>query len=108
MKYFLICLVLLLGVAYITNPDEDDHEEKIEEVLNKTVDSMSSEMSIKFGNFVGLELLKSLATQEGAAAMIESKNYLFFSLTQVKISESTRLTIGIGAFGGVKTFVNFI
>ena len=78
LKWLLLGLVVLLAIAYFSNPEEDDHITG----LKKTAKELRVKVREK---------------------TIDVDNYKIFSLTKVKVNGEEKV-VGIGAFGKVWYF----
>ena len=78
LKWILIAVVVVIAIAYFSNPDESNHKSSLKEIGQK--------LDIK---------IKDDA--------IEVDDYKVFSVTKVKVNGKEKIT-GIGAFGKVWHF----
>ena len=81
LKWLLIGIVVILAIAFFSNPDESHHKKGLKE--------WTKNLKVK--------------VEDDA---IKVDNYKVFSLTKVKIDEKEKIT-GIGAFGKVWYFDDF-
>ncbi len=77
-KWILIGLVIVLAIAFFSNPDESNHKKKFKEIV--------SNLPIK--------------VKDDA---IHVDNYKVFSLVKVKV-KGEKKTVGVGAFGKIWYF----
>lgn len=87
-KKYLILLILI--VAFATNPGEEKHKEAVKAKVNSIVMPVDAS-----GYQAGNAYIDQLVTTH-----VGSSNYLLFSTTEVTWNDETR-TIGFGAFGNV-------
>ena len=78
LKWILIAIVVVVAIAYFSNPDESNHKRSLKEIGQK--------LNVK---------IKDDA--------IQVDDYKVFSVTKVKVDGKERIT-GIGAFGKVWHF----
>jgi len=78
LKWLLIAIVVVLALAYLSNPDESNHKRSLKEITSK--------LDIK--------------VKDDA---IQVDDYKVFSVTKVKVNGEEKIT-GIGAFGKVWHF----
>lgn len=102
----LLILILLIGVAVYTNPNQSQHREavkaKIKSHLQKSVeentsglDNLLGGMAQSFGMLVGGAVVDGLVSN-----LINTENYVVFSVTKLSWEGKTH-RIGIGIFGNV-------
>ncbi|HEY0653529.1 MAG TPA: DUF4359 domain-containing protein [Chryseosolibacter sp.] len=106
MKISLIIVVILLGAALLTNPSKSDHTQAVKDMIaeklnNAMVDGISTSKNTweAAGSVIGMSLGMGFVNTF-LENMVFRKNYLLFSLTEIRFQGKSR-TIGVGAFGNV-------
>jgi len=90
MKMSLFLIVILLFIAFITNPEEREHERAFREYV---ADATNSNNPI----FDGLYYVF-------AKEVVSRKNYWLFSITVISSVDGASAPIGFGMFGKVVIF----
>ena len=98
-SYFvLLILVALVVLAYITNPDEHQHQAAAKEKLHKVAENLLAKYGIEPGFISGLGID---ITDQFVDKLIESHitvdNYFLFSTTNIEWEGQSQI-IGIGIF----------
>lgn len=78
LKWFLIGLVVVLAIAYFSNPDESNHKKKFREIVNNLPVKVKDDA-------------------------IQVDDYKVFSLVKARV-KGEKKTVGIGAFGKIWYF----
>jgi hypothetical protein len=106
-KHFIfIGIAIVLLLAIITNPNVDDHKEKVkskihahlQESIAKDINKPDTDWAKAgelFGNMFGEVMVNNIVN-----TMVTTNNYIFFSTTNISLEGKTK-TIGLGVFGNV-------
>jgi hypothetical protein len=105
------CLLAILIIAWITNPNADLHRATASNELNKLIEEVKDDLhpkkkiwkilkEVSFGISNGL-------LQDQIQKSISSDDYLICSVTKIQL-KNRRVTIGFGAFGTVWLFTDVI
>lgn len=93
------CLLVFIAIAiiaFVTNPSERTHRENALELLQEYG---GDEFGINSDYLpVAKELIGADSVDEVIASYINRKNYLFFSLTEIKIGDRSEI-VALGLFG---------
>lgn len=108
MKSLIVIVVLIIFVAVLTNPTQDEHREAVKNrlmaVLQKEIKNSSTNAN-EVGQAVGV-MLGGLIANGLINNLISADNYVLFSITKMTWEGEERL-LGIGAFGNVFFFNQF-
>lgn len=98
----ILIVVILLLIAIFTNPNQEDHKEKVKSTFTtyyqKSLKENQTESENKFealGSLLGTSLINTMIENS-----VSSDNYLVFSVTKMTYDGQEK-SIGYGAFGNV-------
>jgi hypothetical protein len=87
MRKFLLFIIAIFVIAFISNPNESDHQRAFKNATNPSGNEVA--------DFIGYVVSKKVVRRD---------NMVFFSLTKLRHFGGEETTVGIGAFGTVYIF----
>ena len=100
MKKFLIALLVILGIAAVTCPDQTTHVNAVQSVINEKLSDYNPSGSLLGGM---LTAIGSTATNWLLKNQLTVKNYYVCSIGTIRWKGEDKV-VSVGAFGHVFTF----
>lgn len=100
LKAGLALLIVLLLVAFVTNPDEEKHRRAVQENALTALQQTYPNIALVSQTSADGASESSADGEAAILGMVHSSDFLFFSLTELRLPEYEKI-IGMGIFGKV-------